>query len=149
MADNQPQSLGGYCVIHYRLAHFLSKGWKKYVGFPFLFYYHIFRHITGFDVHEAAEIGEYFCPWHCFGIAINPDVKIGHHFTIGQNTTIGQKNGFSPVIGNNVTISAGSNVIGKIIIGDNAIVGIGSIVVKDVPTNCVVAGNPAKIIRYV
>ena len=53
------------------------------------------------------------------------------------------------VIGNNVTVSAGSNVIGKIVIGDNVIVGIGSVVVKDVPTNCIVAGNPAKIIRYV
>ena len=90
-----------------------------------------------------------FCPWHCFGIAINPDVKISYHFTIGQNTTTGQKNGFSSVICNDVTVSAGSDVIGKIIIGYNAIVGIGSVVVKDVPSNSIVAGNPAKIIRYV
>ena len=46
-----------------------------------------------------------------------------------------------------MTISPGCNVIGNIVIGDNAVVGIGSVVVKDVPENCVVAGNPAKIIR--
>lgn len=138
----------GICVVHYRLAHFLYKGWRKYIGFPYLIYYHVFfRHIVGFDVHEAADIGDYFCPWHCFGISINPNVKIWHHFTIGQNTTIGQKGAHSPVIGNNVTISSGCNVIGNIVIGDNAVVGIGSVVVKDVPENCVVAGNPAKIIR--
>jgi acetyltransferase-like isoleucine patch superfamily enzyme len=39
--------------------------------------------------------------------------------------------------------------MGDITIGDNVIVGAGSIVVKDVPNNCVVAGNPAKIIRYI
>lgn len=100
-------------------------------------------------MYEAAEIRDYFCPWLCFGIAINPDVKISYHFTIGQNTTTSQKNGFSSVICNNVTVSARSDVIGKIIIGDNAIVGIGSVVVKDVPSNSIVAGNPAKIIRYV
>lgn len=40
-------------------------------------------------------------------------------------------------------------IIGNVNIGDNVIVGAGSVVVKDVPSNCVVAGNPAKIIKYI
>ena len=38
-------------------------------------------------------------------------------------------------------------ILGGITVGDNVIVGAGSVVVKDVPSNCVVAGNPAKVIK--
>lgn len=38
-------------------------------------------------------------------------------------------------------------IIGDITIGDNVIVGAGSVVTKDVPSNCIVAGNPAKVIK--
>src|SRR3989344_5066436 len=45
------------------------------------------------------------------------------------------------VIGNNVTLM-------PVVIGENSIVGAGAVVTKDVPDNCIVAGNPAKIVRY-
>lgn len=60
---------------------------------------------------------------------------------------MGEKNGKKPVIGNNVQLHAGAMVIGGITVGDNAVVGAGAVVVKDVPPNCVAVGNPAKIIR--
>lgn len=48
-------------------------------------------------------------------------------------------------------MSLGCNVtiIGGVHIGDNVMVGAGSVVVKDIPDNCVVAGNPAKIIKQI
>ena len=46
-----------------------------------------------------------------------------------------------------MNIGSNSCIIGHVTIGDNVIIGAGSIVVKDVPSNVVVAGNPAKIIR--
>lgn len=138
---------GGYCVLHFRLAHWCSQGWHKYLGFPIVLYYHLFRHITGFDVHEKAEIGYFFNPLHCVGMVINPDVKIGNYFTFGHNSTLGKKNGKSPVIGNHVSVSPQCSVIGDIFIADNAVVGIGSVVLKNVPENAIVAGNPAKILK--
>ena len=47
-------------------------------------------------------------------------------------------------------MNIGSNtcIIGEVTIGDNVIIGAGSVVVKDVPSNVVVAGNPARIIRH-
>jgi acetyltransferase-like isoleucine patch superfamily enzyme len=39
-------------------------------------------------------------------------------------------------------------IIGDINIGNNVVVGAGAVVVKDVPDNCIVAGNPARIIKY-
>lgn len=47
----------------------------------------------------------------------------------------------------NVTIYAGACVIGGITVGDNAIIGANAVVVKDVPANAVVVGNPARIIN--
>ena len=52
-------------------------------------------------------------------------------------------------IGNNVFIGMKSTILKGVHIGNNVIVGAGSVVVKDVPDNCIVAGNPAKIIRYI
>ena len=49
----------------------------------------------------------------------------------------------------NVYIAANSTVIGKVNIGNNVIVGAGSVVVKDIPDNSVVVGNPARVIRSI
>ena len=77
--------------------------------------------------------------------------EIGENFTCRQCTTIGNKydgrNDLCPTIGNNVTLGANVCIIGDIHIGDNVIVGCGSVVIKDVPDNCIIAGNPAKIIK--
>jgi len=50
-------------------------------------------------------------------------------------------------IGNNCVIGGHSVIMPGITIGDEVVVGIGSIVTKDVPSHCIVAGNPARIIR--
>lgn len=75
--------------------------------------------------------------------------RIGECCQIWQNVTIGKKvsGGKKPIIGNNVKIYAGSVVLGDITIGDNVQIGANSVVIKDVPANCVVVGNPARIIR--
>jgi acetyltransferase-like isoleucine patch superfamily enzyme len=45
------------------------------------------------------------------------------------------------------SIGSGSTILSKVIIGENAIVGAGSVVTRDVPANTVVAGTPARILR--
>ena len=47
-----------------------------------------------------------------------------------------------------MTIYANSVIIGGVNVGKNSIIGAGSIVINDVPENAIVAGNPAKIIKY-
>jgi acetyltransferase-like isoleucine patch superfamily enzyme len=48
----------------------------------------------------------------------------------------------------NASIGAGATILPGVTIGENAIVGAGSVVTKDVPDNAIVAGNPARVLRY-
>ena len=56
--------------------------------------------------------------------------------------------GNAPIIGDNVNIGSNTCIIGEITIGDNVVIGAGSVVVKDVPSNVVIVGNPARIIKH-
>lgn len=73
--------------------------------------------------------------------------SIGCDCWINQQVTIGYTfDAEPPVIGNGVRISAGAKVVGKITVGDNAIVAANAAVVKDVAENMIVGGVPAKVI---
>ncbi|WP_404347878.1 serine acetyltransferase [Sutcliffiella horikoshii] len=78
------------------------------------------------------------------GVVINSNSKIGKNVKISQNVTIGSR-GETPVIGDNVWIGPGSKLLGGKI-GSNVVIGANSVVTKEIPDNCVVAGVPAKVI---
>lgn len=62
--------------------------------------------------------------------------------------TIGYSTSSAPVhIGNQVWIGSGVTIISGITIGDNTTIGAGSVVVKDIPANCVAVGNPCRVIK--
>lgn len=72
--------------------------------------------------------------------------KIGDNVKIFQGVTVGLKkySGEYPTIGDNVFLHAGSMVLGDVKIGDNVRVGARSIVLSDIPSNCIAVGIPAK-----
>ena len=74
--------------------------------------------------------------------SIGSGLYVFHNVTIGNDYRTGR-----PSIGSNVFLGAGSIVIGKIHIGDHAVVAAGSVVVRDVPSKSLVAGNPARVIK--
>lgn len=88
---------------------------------------------------------------HPIGIVIGKEAKIGNNCTIYQNVTIGVKNSEEanyPKVGDNVTIYSGCCIVGDITIGDNVIIGANSLILSDVPSDCIIAGSPAKIIKF-
>lgn len=110
------------------------------------------EYVLGCDIKFTTKIGEGFTIAHAaHGSVVSPTAVIGKNVSLRQNTTIGSK-GFlgaekSPIIGDNVVIGPNVCIIGDIRVGENSIIGAGAVVVKDVPANAVVAGNPAKIIK--
>jgi serine O-acetyltransferase len=106
----------------------------------------IYKQCPYFFLDTSSNIGAGLFIQHGFSTIIMAD--IGTNCWINQQVTIGHKDESGrPKIGNNVRITAGAKVIGNITIGDNVTVGANAVVVKDVPSNCVVVGIPAYIVK--
>ena len=84
------------------------------------------------------------CVIHCNRAGENLSVFQG--VTIGRNPSHILEESDKPIIGNNVTLYTGCVVAGGITIGNNVRIAAGTVVLENVPDNCTVAGNPAKII---
>jgi maltose O-acetyltransferase len=90
------------------------------------------------------------------GITIGDDVSISANSSIVSTGLDSSKKSFNQthidkeiIIGNNVQIAVGAIILAGVTIGNNLIVGAGSIVTKDIEDNCIVVGNPAKILRKI
>ena len=96
----------------------------------------------------------------CEGVTIEDNVFIGHGVMFindiypratanGQLQTEADWKVERTLIKNGASIGTGATILANITIGENAIVGAGSVVTKSVPANCIVAGNPAKVFRKI
>lgn len=83
---------------------------------------------------------------------IGETAEIGDDVVIYQGVTLGgvslSKGKRHPTIDSGVVIGAGAKILGPVVIGENARIGAGSVVVKGVPRNCVAVGVPAKVISH-
>lgn len=82
------------------------------------------------------------------GVQLNC-LSMGDYCTVSAGVIVGNKGSQEnrATIGNNVELAVGCKVIGKITIGDNAVVCPNSVVIKDVPVNAIVSGVPAQVIK--
>lgn len=114
-------------------------GFNKFVG-----------KIYAFDIPRKARIGKNVNFIHnALGVVIHSNAVIGdsvtilHHVTIGVNK-IPDK---APVIGNNVTIQSYAMILGDVRIGDNSIIGAGSIVMHDIPENTIYFNSREEVFK--
>jgi len=97
----------------------------------------------------------------CEGVTIEDNVFIGHGVTFindsrprataanGQMQTEADWKVEKTLVKKGASIGSGSTILSNVTIGEDAIVGAGSVVTKDVPANTIVAGNPAKVLRQI
>lgn len=138
---------GLHALLFHRLAHRLYT--KGLVLIPRLIS-QFARFITGIEIHPGAKIGEGLFIDHGTGVVIGETAEVGNNVTIYQGVTLGgtgkEKGKRHPTVGNNVVVSTGAKILGNIRIGDNARIGAGSVVLRDVPPNTTVVGVPGKIV---
>ena len=132
---------------------FASCGTDCYIQPPF------YANWSGHHVH----IGDLFYANFNLTIVDDGEVFIGDHVMIGPNVTIAtaahpvepslRKKALQfncPVhIGNNVWIGANVVILPGVTIGDNTVIGAGSVVTKDIPANVVAVGNPCRVLREI
>jgi serine O-acetyltransferase len=138
---------GFHALVAHRLIHPLYRA-----GIPVVprFLAHVARFFTGVEIHPGAKLGKGIFIDHGMGVVFGETAEIGDGCTIYQGVTLGGTS-FSrgkrhPTLGRNVTVGVNSSVLGAIVVGDNAKVGGGSVVVKDVPANATVVGVPARVV---
>ena len=97
----------------------------------------------------------------CEGVTVEDNVFIGHGVTFindsyprattpgGDLQTESDWHVERTLIKKGASIGSGATILSDVVIGENAIIGAGSTVTKDVPANAIVAGNPARLLRYV
>jgi len=113
------------------------------------------RFLTGIEIHPKAKIGKNLFIDHGMGVVIGETSEIGDNVTIYHSVTLG---GISPSIDsdsqrdvkrhptlkNNVVVGSGAQVLGPVVVGENAKIGANAVVTKNVPENAVMVGIPAK-----
>jgi acetyltransferase-like isoleucine patch superfamily enzyme len=96
----------------------------------------------------------------CEGVTIEDDVFVGHSVAFindlypratagGQLQTEADWKVVPTLVKKGASIGSGATILANVTIGENAIVGAGCVVTKDVPPNAIVAGNPARLLRYI
>lgn len=97
----------------------------------------------------------------CEGVTIADNVFVGHGVTFindaypratnpgGELQTEADWKVEPTVVEKGASIGSGATILSNVVVGENALVGAGSVVTRDVPANAIVAGNPAKLLRFI
>ena len=139
---------GLHAILLHRAAHWL---WGRRLRLMARFLSHVTRLLTGIEIHPAARIGRGLLIDHGMSTVIGETSEIGDSCTLYQGVTLGGTGKDTgkrhPTLGNNVVVGVGASILGSIAVGDNALVGAGSVVLRPVPSSTTVVGVPARVVR--
>jgi serine O-acetyltransferase len=134
-------------VLAHRVAHWIWKhDWKLLARVIS----QISRFFTQIEIHPGATIGDGFFIDHGSGVVIGETSEIGNNVTLYQGVTLGgtgkEKGKRHPTLGDNVVVGNGARILGSFLVGENSRIGAGAVVLREVPPNCTVVGNPGRVV---
>lgn len=139
---------GLHAVWGHRISHSL---WRRNLKLPGRCVSHLFRALTGIEIHPGATIGPGFFIDHGMGVVIGETAEIGADVTLYHGVTLGgtslAKGKRHPTLEDRVVVGAGAKILGAITIGADSRIGANAVVVKSVPPNSVVVGVPGQIVK--
>jgi len=144
---------GFWTMLVYRFGRWRYSIQARIVRVPFSILYKALKivseSITGTELPCEATIGRGLRIEHSFDIVVSGDAVLGEDCILRNGVTIGLrhegKRG-SPVIGDRADIGAGAKILGPIRIGDDVSIGANAVVIRDVPSNSIAVGVPARIL---
>jgi serine O-acetyltransferase len=144
----------GFRFTYYlRKVAFYSERKKTWGIFGYIYNRILLNHYRfryGFDISPTTGIGPGLYLGHFGGVVISPYATLGSNVNIAQGVTIGaesrgQRTG-APTLENRVWVGAHAIIVGKVTIGNEALIAPGAYVNFDVPAKAVVLGNPGKVV---
>lgn len=139
---------GLHAVWGHRVAHWL---WVNHFKILARWLSHVFRFLTGIEIHPGATIGPRFFIDHGMGVVIGETAEVGADVTLYHGVTLGgtsmEKGKRHPTLGDGVVAGAGAKILGPITIGAYSRIGANAVVVKSVPPNSVVVGVPGQTVQ--
>lgn len=138
---------GFHALQSYRIAHSLWNQGRECLA---LYFQSQIAITYSVDIHPAAKIGKAIMLDHATGIVIGETTIVEDDVSIMQSVTLGgtgkESGDRHPKVRRGVLISSGAKVLGNIELGENAKIGAGSVVLKDVEAHTTVAGIPAVVV---
>ena len=139
---------GLHALWLHRVAHAL---WQRGLRFFARFISNFSRWLTGIEIHPGASIGRRVFIDHGMGVVIGETAEVGDDVLMYKGVVLGgvslEKTKRHPTIGNGVVLGTNAIVLGPILVGDSALIGSGSVVVKPVPDCATVVGIPGRVVK--
>lgn len=129
---------GFQAVLLYRFAHYFHKNNLGYLAWAITRFN---QFLTSAEIEYNAEIGSGFFIAHPAGIVVGRGAKIGKNVNMYQGVTIGTRNLKHikfPTINNDVTLFAGSKILGDVVVGSESIIGANAIILQDLAPSSII-----------
>lgn len=148
---------GFHAILIYRIAHQLWETKNKFWRVVARSVSQFGRFLTGIEIHPGAKIGNRLFIDHGLGVVIGETAEIGDDCVLYQGVTLGAQAAARmgamsrdtkrhPTLGNSVVVGSGAQILGGFVVGSNVQVASGSILLKEVPDDCIVVGVPGRVI---